>query len=250
MSDQPEVILQQMEETRSDLAQKVRTLEQQVVDTVAEANTAVAETVENVKETVENVKDAFQETVDTVKEKVEETVESVKNAFDLSQQWDRHPWALMGGAVALGYLGGYLLGTTRTSSSRGERRAGSYVPSSSRAEGVVNGSASNGAASKQPSRPGWLDTLREHFGTEIDKVKALAIGTSLGLVRDLLVEAAPETLRSSLADMVNSFTTKLGGEPIEGPVLPPSPGDPQEAAHAQGNRGERFSEYPRTPTLS
>jgi hypothetical protein len=210
MSDQPEVIRQQMEETRAALAEKVKTLEHQVVDTVAEANTAVVETVETVKE-------AVQGTVEAVKGTVEDTVESVKNTLDFSQQWDRHPWFMMGGAVALGYLGGCFLGKARSMSSRDERHGQRYVsPAGRAAEGGSNGNrgfgraeGAFGSAPAQSSEPGWLSGLGETFSTEIDQLKALAIGTSLALIRDLIVQGAPDPLRPSVTELMNSVTTKL-----------------------------------------
>jgi hypothetical protein len=47
-----EVILQQMQDTRSSLADKLENLEQQVVDTVHTATNAVADTVSSVKDAV------------------------------------------------------------------------------------------------------------------------------------------------------------------------------------------------------
>src|SRR5262245_24400559 len=99
MPDEPEMIRQQMEETRSALTEKLETLEHQVIGTVAEANTAVADTVDNVKE-------AVQDTVEVVKETVQETVESVKQTLDISVQMDRHPWLFLGASVAAGYVAG------------------------------------------------------------------------------------------------------------------------------------------------
>src|SRR5262245_55877302 len=97
--EQPKVIRHQMEETRASLTEKLETLEHQVVGTVQGATSAVTETVENVKE-------AVAETVETVKGTVRETVETVKETFDLSRQVDRHPWLMVGGSVALGFLCG------------------------------------------------------------------------------------------------------------------------------------------------
>jgi ElaB/YqjD/DUF883 family membrane-anchored ribosome-binding protein len=226
MSDEPEVIKQQMEETRTAMAEKLKTLEHQVVETVAEANTAVTETVESVKE-------AVHDTVETVKDSFEETVESVKNALDLSQQWDRHPWVLMGGAVALGYLGGCFLSPSRSTRRREEREGQRFVSSRARpAEGATFGNGSHDSEARtsgpaeQPSS-GWLSTLGETFSAEIGKLKGLAVGSSMGLVRDLIVQAAPDQLRPQVTELLNSLTTKLGGEPIEGPLIEPSPENAQ-----------------------
>src|SRR5947209_5600271 len=103
MDNEPEeVIKHQMLETRASLAEKLETLEQQVVGTVQSATTAVTDT-------VESVKDAVQETVEMARASVHHTVEAVKDTFDLSLQVRRHPWFMMAGSVALGYAGGCLL---------------------------------------------------------------------------------------------------------------------------------------------
>src|SRR5437016_3392042 len=98
MSVETDLIRLQMQETRSDLVEKLETLENRVTSTVAEAQAAVADTVENVKETVAAVKGSVRDTVD-----------SLKSACDVSGQVERHPWLSMGGALALGYVGGRLL---------------------------------------------------------------------------------------------------------------------------------------------
>jgi len=106
MENEPELIRDQMQETRTALTEKLEALESQVSGTVQSATAAVTETVEAVKstvaETVGTVKDSVQETVSTVKE-------SVKDAFDLPAHIERHPWAAMLGSVAVGYLGGRVL---------------------------------------------------------------------------------------------------------------------------------------------
>jgi len=98
----PEMIRQQMEMQRAALAAKLETLENKIVETVEGAREAVAETVQTVKEGV-------RDSVSTVKETVQNSVESVKETFDLRLQVERHPWAMIGGAVAVGFAAGYLL---------------------------------------------------------------------------------------------------------------------------------------------
>src|SRR5262245_48335249 len=98
MGDQTEVIRQQMEGTRTALAEKLGKLEAEVTGKVQQATSSVAETVENVSETV-----------DSVKETVEGTVDAVKHTFDLEWHARHHPWLLLGGAVFLGFVGGRML---------------------------------------------------------------------------------------------------------------------------------------------
>jgi ElaB/YqjD/DUF883 family membrane-anchored ribosome-binding protein len=225
-----------MEETRSSLAEKLEVLEQKVADTVQEATSAVTDTVETVKETVTG-------TVESVKETVESTVEKVRDTLDLRCQVDRHPWPMVGGSFALGFLGGILLGP----SSRGQSLLGGFTgrqpqpgfkahqpasypwtPSGTQAESRTE------ALSRQP---GWWDQLVSAFGSEIDKLKGLAIGTLGGAIRDLVAQSVPENFRPTLTDVVNDLTTKLGGQTIHGRVLP-------EAEHAETSQtGRHTSTY-------
>ena len=87
----------------------------------------------------------------------------------------------------------------------------------------------------EPS-PTWMGHLNDTFGPEISNLRGLAIGASLGLVRDLITSSAPETLRTQIAEVVDGFTDKLGGQHIHGSVLQPvseespSPNHPRLAA--------------------
>ena len=209
MSDEIEVIRQQMQETRSALAEKVETLEQQVVETVAGANTAVTETVENVKDAVQ------------------ETVESVREALDLSRQMDRHPWLFMGGSMALGYLSGWLVQRAARAAERAAYSSPAHVSLGLSTNGQRDDAARErvqppAAEPPRQEEPGWLSMLGKEFSTEIDKVKSLAIGVGVGLVRDMLAQSAPEPIRPRLSEVMDNLTVKLGGETIRGPLLTPS----------------------------
>ena len=80
------------------------------------------------------------------------------------------------------------------------------------AQSVTTGS---GVASQR----GLLDELGQKFETEIHKLKGLALGTMLGVVRDMITRSAPPQLSAQLAEIVDSATAKLGGQPIRGSVL-------------------------------
>jgi ElaB/YqjD/DUF883 family membrane-anchored ribosome-binding protein len=208
MDHEAEVIKQQMEQTRAALSEKLETLEQQVVGTVQGATTKVANTVDNVTE-------AVQDTVTTVRESFEETVASVKDSLDVSRQVERHPWLMLGGSVCVGYVGGRLL----------ERLEGGRVPlpppqsrhflgGPRRTPDVpVSAPAPEPGPPTPRSEPGWLSLLTNSFGPEIAKLKSVAIGAALGLVRDRIAEATPPHLQPQVDELLDSITLKLGGEP-------------------------------------
>ena len=132
MDNQPEVTRADLDETRDSLSEKLATLQQQVVHSVHGATNAV------------------NETVATVKDAVHDTVASVKETFDLSLQVKRHPWGMVAGSIAFGYLGGYLL---RRSGSKGSAPASrSPSPSSSSSSPCCSCSPQCGSASISPPR--------------------------------------------------------------------------------------------------
>jgi uncharacterized protein YjbJ (UPF0337 family) len=223
MAQEPEVIRQNIEETRGDLTRKIEVLEQEVLGTVKGTTAAVAETVENVKGTVED-------TVENVKDSIESTIESVKETFDLRLQTQRHPWAIMGGTVFAGYLLGSLL-----PSGRSPRRL-----SAAPREAPLSLPAYASAVSSLPPEPkpvaaprrSILAGLMEQFAPEIQQIKGVAIGAAAAAVRELIKDKLPEGLRPHVHDMIHNVTHKLGGEDVKGPIF--SPTDDAEPEYRRG----------------
>ncbi len=212
----PEVIRQHIQETRSALTSKLETLEHEVKETVQSARSAVADTVETVKQTVEN-------TVNTVRGTVQGTVESVKNTFDLRQQVERHPWAAVGGSVAVGFVLGRLVPfedrVSRGMSRSGEAPGGVFREPPRPPEPVHEFRAAAGPAAAASSAPGFLEEMTQKFQPEINKLKGLAIGAVFALVRDMVKQSVPEPLAPQLEQLVDNVAVKLGGEPVRGPLL-------------------------------
>jgi len=225
MENEAELIRDQMAETRTALSEKLEALQEQVVGTVEGTTRTVTETVSAVQEAVED-------TVGTVKESVQETVETVKSAFDLTEHTQKHPWLMVGGAVAVGYVGGRLLmGHDYTALPPGSNgTAAPAPPSRTAAAASAVSSAASGAAS-------WLESLA---GPLMKQVEGLALGVLAGVAADLVQSSAPEAMRGQLHEMVEKFASGVGTTPIRGlfaadqakegstgegfPGCPPSPG--------------------------
>jgi len=222
MDREQEVIHKQMEGTRADLTNKLAALESQVsgtvqtatnaVETTKEAVTdtvdAVTGTVEAVKETVEGVTETMKEAVEEVKESVQETFHSVAETFNLKHQAERHPWAVFGGAVAVGCLGGFLLGGT----SRQPRKERSWMDSSQESVNERSGNQSQTEQSHQTEQgggvSGWL-------WQQLGGLKGLAVGSMMSVVRDLVSQALPDELKERVTEEVDKLTTNLGGQPLK-----------------------------------
>jgi hypothetical protein len=213
-----------MEETRSQLTDKLEALENQVSDTVQTTTAAVTETVEAVKETVEKAS----ETVENVTESVQETVETVSETFDLWRQADRHPWLVFGGSVLVGFVGAQLIGGSAKKTEEEERLRAKTAPGWSPAQEAQSSRGNGRHAAETPASPPTREEQprreeKSWFWDQLGQLKGLAIGSLMGVVRDMTKRALPEPIGDRLAEEVDQITTNLGGEPIRGEVLPNNP---------------------------
>jgi ElaB/YqjD/DUF883 family membrane-anchored ribosome-binding protein len=220
MDNETEVIKQQMLETRTSLSEKLEKLEEQVTSTVRNTTEAVTETAEAVKGAVEN-------TVNAVKGTVEDTVETVKESFNLTHQMEAHPWLMLGGAVVVGYFAASLL-------ERGASAVESTVSSAthnfspSRPADMPALSSTGRTPREEQCGSGVWDKVVQAFKPTLDKLEQLAIGAATGVVSNMIVNAAPEALRSELKPMFEELTRSLGGKTVKGLW------DDQSQQHSQG----------------
>jgi ElaB/YqjD/DUF883 family membrane-anchored ribosome-binding protein len=225
MAEEPDVIREQIEETRSALTEKLETLEGQV------------------RETVQSAKETVEDTLSNVKSSVQETVASVKQTFDLRYQVDRHPWAMLGGSFLTGFvLGNYLEGRReqeRLRSARAVAYPGSDLVRAPALHESLSGARPNGngsptapaqAFAAEPSSPGLVSRVLHTFDPEIERVKEVAIGAAMGILRDLAKESFPK-LAPQIDEVMDSATSKLGGQPMTGPLVEPTATPSGSRAH-------------------
>ena len=171
---------------------------------------------ETMNETVTAVKEGVHETVDTVKEAVHQTVNGVKESLDVKRHVQKHPWAMMGTAVGLGYLGGCLIPLRPPRLDRADAVV-SYPPMPALSEG--QGRPSRPVPSRKRATMRQQTWLSELLAPEIERIKALAIGTTFALIRDIVLPAFPPALSPHVRDVIEGVGTKLGGEPIKETLL-------------------------------
>jgi ElaB/YqjD/DUF883 family membrane-anchored ribosome-binding protein len=223
-----EVIRHQMEEKRASLAEKIDALENQVLDIVhetgdqvtnivEEVKSGVGEVVNEVKSTVETVVSDVKSTANTLTEGVENTVESVKETFNVSDHIRQHPWLALGGAFAVGVVGGYLTGGSSERRSEGRQGQGWTEPSLStfapRSEEPREPEPARSPAAES-GESAW-SVLGDAGKQALDKLKEAAIGTLMGVLGQVVVNALPATLKSDASNIVRDLTTKLGGKVID-----------------------------------
>jgi len=222
-----EVIRHQMEEKRASLADKLETLESRVMETVQGATSEVSHIVDEVKSTVDSVTEGVQNTVEAVKETltegVQETVETVKQTLNVSDHIRNHPWMAVGGAVAAGFAGGYLLGPPKSSngawdSHRLEEAAApapAWSPPASRFT-ETPASRPEPTSSASESTFGPAVSAMEDAGMEaLKKVRELAIGTLMGVLGQVAANSLPPFLKEEASKLVTDLTTRLGGKVLD-----------------------------------
>lgn len=248
----PEVIQEQMEETRSALADKLGAISQKISGTVESVTDAVEGTVETVQETVENVGETAQE-----------AVEAVKETFNFPKQFYRHPWLFVGGSVALGFVAGKLLSSAQrrirghhhpatTPSAEDMTRymaqSAEYTPETSRGGDRLKRHArkdtrnGHGKAPREKEEPSLLGGLVQKFMPDLTKLKELALGTVFATARDLMAQNMPQGLKKEVVHLMDDMAVHAGGKPIQGKVL-------EEGTHQTQNPGNQSNSEQKEVTI-
>jgi ElaB/YqjD/DUF883 family membrane-anchored ribosome-binding protein len=193
MDPEPNVIREQIDETRSSLTEKLETLEAEVKGTVQSAR----------------------ETISSVKESVQSAKETVKRTFDVEYQVNRHPWAMLGLSLVSGVALGALLGGRMSADRRIARRlAEAPAEPDGRAEGTPVAALSRLA--QEPQRPGFMDKLSSQLGDEFEKVKDQAVTALVGVVGNVARKSIP-ALANAVEEMMTRAASEMGAPPQHGP---------------------------------
>jgi len=235
------MIRQEMQQTRTALTEKLEALEQRMLDTVQTTTQAIQGTASTVQETVNTVKGAIEDTVSSVRQTIQGTVcdvkqsfdgtvDSMKESLDPELQTQRHPWALVGGAVCAGYVSGLVV--QRLTQPNGPIQ---YLPSQntpatlasepwSEPRDTPTMAESAFTAPQAPERePSWADSLtqslRTNFEPELEKLKGLAIGALFNVAKGFLKSYVPRNIEPQVVEMVDSVTRKMGGRPLQGSIM-------------------------------
>jgi len=200
-----EVIRGEMEETRANLANKLEALETQVRETVSSASETVTSTVEGVKEVVDTVSD---------------TVGSVTDTLNISKHVEENPWLAMGIAVAAGFMASQLLGGGGGQPAKPEPAPQPQPPQpqpqpASDQTQVQQQPTQTNQGGVLPSLESLLPDMNGALGIALSGVNSLAIGTVMGVVREVVANGLPPEWKSELTRVVDQMTTQLGGKPLQ-----------------------------------
>lgn len=169
-----------MDQRRSNVSQDVRN--------ILETRNAISQKIEmlehRIQETVQGTKTTVADMVDRVKDAADEFVDRTKQTFDPTYQVQRHPWAMVGGAILVGYI----LGTLESRMSSGPRGSGvyPYYPPDAEQEGAH---VMPPTGRRQESNM-WQEVSQE-MSAEIEHAKHAMIEVGRTFVRDFFQQALP-----------------------------------------------------------
>lgn len=203
MPPETELIKQQMGQTRAALTDKLESLENKILGTVNTTTDTFGHTVQEVGTTV-------RETAQDVRATLHEAMSSMRDAFDVSRQIHEHPWAMVGGSVLAGYVGGVMLDNL-------ERGHLPSLPRFAAPEQLLphDSEVRERIEAEPPARrtgSTLFKALFDSFAPELDKLKAAAVGMALAVVRDKIRESVPPQMRDNVSDLMDRVTSKFGGE--------------------------------------
>lgn len=171
---------------------------------------------EELKKDIEKTRASLSEKLDSLGTEVSETVKeatnsaekmvsNVKASFSLRHQVQVHPWPLFFTSVVVGFGTGVYLGRSQLKSPKsGEPRAQTPLYTS---------------RNRGSGRKSSFAQLTDYFEEEIRGLKAIAIGTLVGALRDIAKDAAPTSLANKVGEVADRATEKLGGHPVPGRVF-------------------------------
>jgi ElaB/YqjD/DUF883 family membrane-anchored ribosome-binding protein len=240
VTEKTEAIREEMEGTRASLGKKIEALENTVVGSVKEVAATATETVSEVTE-------AVQGTVETVTEAVSGAATAVQSALDIPAHVRRHPWISLGGAFVVGVMSARLLHPSRSTGrqSGGDRDSGDR--DDWRYQRRQEEQYQTPSARSEESGDGWLHSLGGGFEEMIQDVKNLAVSTTLSFARDLLSGSVSEGLKPHIAGILDRFTSHLGAQPIEGPVVSSEDDQRDDDDDEGGNGHPESTQAPRRP---
>jgi ElaB/YqjD/DUF883 family membrane-anchored ribosome-binding protein len=201
--------------TASAAGDSFQKLHEEFASVVHTTTSAACEAVEAIKDTLESatagIKDAAQ---------------SVSQAVDLHRQVQEHPWLVVGGSIALGFLAAQLLeGTEQAVSASPQMRSPPAQPSSQEAgDGEARGAPSAESTSRESAGLGKsLGGLTTWLGEQLNEAKGFATTAIMNYVHSLVAHGL-----DTLQDQVG----RQGGrdEGRETP-RPQQPSEPLQGAH-------------------
>jgi len=160
---------------------------------------------EPIRQDIDSIRDSMTDKLEQIETKIKGTVEDTRRMVDVKYQVSQRPWAALGVSLLVGYTLGSIGGddrrteTQRRASAQQEPSLRYYEPpKNDRAHSTRDSDTDTRASSfsqhadtRQPAQPGMLDQIMDQFGDEFQMLKAAAVTSVIGLIRDTVRQNLP-----------------------------------------------------------
>jgi hypothetical protein len=154
---------------------------------------------EPIRQDIDSIRDSMTDKLEQIETKIKGTVEDTRRMVDVKYQVSQRPWAALGVSLLVGYTLGSLGGDDRRTETQHNTSLRYYAePREERARSTRDYDAETRASSfsqhsdtRAKSQPGMLDPIMDQFGDEFEMLKAAAITSVIGLVRDTVRQNLP-----------------------------------------------------------
>jgi hypothetical protein len=154
---------------------------------------------EPIRQDIDSIRDSMSDKLEQIESKIKGTVDDTRRMIDLKYQVSQRPWAALGVSLLVGYTLGSMGGKEEGPQLRRSDSFRYYTePKDDRAHSTrEHDTASREAAFGQPAntrhtaQPGMLDQIMDQFGDEFQMLKAAAVTSVIGLIRDTVRQNLP-----------------------------------------------------------
>jgi hypothetical protein len=154
---------------------------------------------EPIRQDIDAIRDSMSDKMEQIESKIKGTVEDTRRMVDVKYQVSQRPWAALGASILIGYALGSIGGDdTPAQPQRGEPFRYYAEPDDDRARQVRerypsfhDTSLARNDGARRAAQPGFVDQIMDQFGDEIQLLKAAAITSVSGLIRDMVRQNLP-----------------------------------------------------------
>jgi hypothetical protein len=155
---------------------------------------------EPIRQDIDSIRDSMTDKLEQIETKIKGTVADTRRMVDLKYQVSQRPWAALGVSLLVGYTLGSIGGgdDTRAEPQPGETVRYYAERNDDRARSVRERDTDARAATftqptdtRRAAQPGMLDQIMDQFGDEFQMLKAAAITSVIGLIRDTVRQNLP-----------------------------------------------------------
>jgi len=170
---------------------------------------------EPIRQDIDSIRDSMTDKLEQIETKIKGTVEDTRRMVDLKYQVSQRPWAALGVSLLVGYTLGSMGGDDRHTETQ-QRSAMRYYepPRDDRVHSTRDSDTNTHSSSfsqhadpRQPAQPGMLDQIMDQFGDEFQMLKAAAITSVIGLIRDTVRQNLP-----ALDQEINRMRSEKNGK--------------------------------------